>query len=176
MLPILCRYISYVSGYVSCKLTVVIAITCALLLQYVHMTVDLRGDPLPNIIISQWIDTSLVDAFQMHLTCMIMIEINSTRFAYMSWSGVGLQQSLWVNQLPFTRQYHYVERKLAFSPWLSSHAGEYTCNFMMEYNDGFIVAVKKSFTVDDKEILHNYTYILVCINWICNTWKYMYVQ
>lgn len=99
--------------------------------------------------ITQSMERSLVDGFTMCMICMAsVIKGNSTYHVDMRWSGVGLQQSLWVNQLQVMRHRNCIVRKLCFSPWLDSHAGEYTCHVVMKDDVNFIIILNKTCTVN----------------------------
>ena len=103
--------------------------------------------------ITQLMDFSLIDGYRMHLTCMASISNKYlTSYVDMTWSGMGLQQSLWVEQSGSKKEEGYIERKLLFEPWLDLHAGEYTCKLVIKdkgkMNDDFVV--DKPFVVTGK--------------------------
>ena len=103
--------------------------------------------------ITQSMEVSLVDGYTMCMNCMASIikDNNSTYDVDMRWNGISLQQqSLWVNQLPVVMHRHCVVRKLCFSPWLDSQAGEYTCHVVVVVvkDDGnFTLTMNKTTTV-----------------------------
>ena len=114
---------------------------------YTDVTVSMYPHVLMNI--TQSMEMALVDGYSMCLTCMAsVIGSNVTRNVIMRWSGVGLQQSLWVNQLPVVTHRHCVVRKLCFTPWLSSHAGDYICHVDVKNDFNFELTLNKSFTVN----------------------------
>lgn len=99
--------------------------------------------------ITQSMETSLVDGYNMCLTCMAsVVKDNVTHDVNMRWSGAGLQQSLWVNQLQIVRGGNCIVRKLCFTPWLSSHAGEYTCHVDLENGHNLGLTRSKTFTIN----------------------------
>ena len=118
---------------------------------YIYMCTDVTVSMHPHVLmnITQSIEMSLVDGYSMCLTCMAsVVNSNVTHNTIMRWSGVGLQQSLWVNQLPSVTHRHCIVRKLCFTPWLSSHAGEYICHVDVKNDLNFELTVNKSFTVN----------------------------
>ena len=65
----------------------------------------------------------------------------------MRWSGVGLQQSLWVKQSNISRQEDYIKRTLYFEPWLDLHAGEYTCSLVIRNVDNCYFMMNKTIEI-----------------------------
>ena len=104
--------------------------------------------PYVQMNITQVMEIPLIDGYTMCVTCMASVtKDNSSYHVNMGWSGIGLQQSLWVNQREAVKYRNCIVRKLCFSPWLNSQAGEYTCYLTMEGDDNFRFAVNKSVTV-----------------------------
>ena len=91
------------------------------------------------------------DGYRMYLTCAASVNINLTDKVVMTWSGMGLQQSLWVSRSHVTKQEGYIERKLFFKPWLDMHAGEYTCNLKIKGSSPKFT-VKKAIMVTGKVV------------------------
>lgn len=84
----------------------------------------------PPMKIVQSTELSITDALRMSLTCIAIVgENNLTRYN-MKWSGMDLENSLWIEQSHVTKQGDNIERKLLFKPWLDSLAGEYTCHIV----------------------------------------------
>ena len=100
--------------------------------------------------IIQSMERSLVDGYRMCLTC--MASGITGNYVDMRWSGKGLKQSLWVNQLQVTTQGNYIVRKLCFGPWLDLHAGKYTCHVDAKDTNG-------SELIENKTIIVNGMYI-----------------
>ena len=88
------------------------------------------------------------DGYRMYLACAASVNINLTDKVVMTWSGMGLQQSLWVSRSHVTKQEGYIERKLFFKPWLDMHAGEYTCNLKIKGK----FTVKKAIMITGKVV------------------------
>lgn len=78
-------------------------------------------------------------------------------FIDMQWTGLSLQNSLWVKQSEVLKQRYGFERTLIFEPWLDSHAGKYTCQLIMKDKDNYTFAIDKSMEVKGK-ILINQVY------------------
>ena len=98
--------------------------------------------------ITRKMEIPLIDGYTMCIMCMASVtKGNSSYHVDMSWSGIGMQQSLWVNQLEAVTYRKCIVRKLCFSPWLNSQAGEYTCYLTVEGNNNFKIAVNKTIAV-----------------------------
>jgi len=78
-------------------------------------------------------------------------------FVDMRWSGIGLKQSLWVNQLQVTTQGNHTMRKLCFRPWLDLHAGKYTCHVDVKVTNSSELTENKTITVNGMYIKTNVT-------------------
>ena len=103
--------------------------------------------------ITQSMGISMIDGYRMHLTCAVSLSNDDlTPYIDMTWSGLGLLQSLWVQQSNVKKYNAYIERKLLFEPWLDLHAGEYTCNLAVKdidnMNNTFVV--NRPFVVSGK--------------------------
>ena len=98
--------------------------------------------------IIQMMEIPLTDGYTMCAACMASVtKGNSSYHVNMRWGGIGMQRSLWVNQLEAVTYRNCIVKKLCFSPWLNSQAGEYTCYLTVEgYND-FEITVNKTITV-----------------------------
>ena len=101
--------------------------------------------------ITQTMGLALIDGYRMHLTCLASKPSNNIiTYVDMKWSGVGLLQSLWVQNSNVKKQNSdHIERKLFFEPWLDRHAGEYTCHVILKHND-HIFTMNKTYTVSGK--------------------------
>ena len=93
----------------------------------------------------------LVDGIVMKLECIAVVKNhNSLNFSDMRWTGIGLQSSLWVTQSELTIAKNQINRSLEFRPWLSSHAGEYTCHLVMNGTDNSTFVMNKTMKIEGK--------------------------
>ena len=136
----------------------------------VNLSVNLPVDVLPDLHvelkITQTMGLALVDGYRMHLTCMASKSSdNAITYVDMKWSGVGLLQSLWVQNSDVKKQNNdYIERKLFFEPWLDQHAGDYTCHVIVKDNNRTFT-VNKTYTVSGKyHNIYGYKVNEVCIH------------
>ena len=121
---------------------------------YVYADVVNNSHPHVQMKITQVMEISLVDGYNMCLTCMALVTKNNQKYdVIMRWSGTGLQQSLWVTQLPVLTYRDCIVRKLCFAPWLSSHAGGYTCHVDVKNNHKFELTVNQTFTVNGMQVV-----------------------
>ena len=99
----------------------------------------------------QVMEMPLTDGYTMCVICMASVTRgNSSYHVKMKWSGVGLRYSLWVNQLEAERHKNCIVRKLCFSPWLDSQAGEYTCRVTVKDGHNFRLKKNKIITINGK--------------------------
>ena len=111
-------------------------------------------------------EISLTDGYTMCVTCMAAVtEDNYSRHHVdVRWSGVGLLQSLWVNQLEAVTYRNCIAKKLCFSPWLDSHAAEYTCYLTVEADSNFSVIINKSITINGMYVcMHACMYVCMYV-------------
>ena len=121
---------------------------------YVYADVVNNSYPHVQMEITQVMEISLVDGYNMCLTCMALVTKNNQKYnVTMRWSGTGLQQSLWVIQLPVVTYRDCIVRNLCFAPWLSSHAGGYTCHVDVKNNHKFELTVNQTFTVNGMQMI-----------------------
>ena len=121
---------------------------------YVYTDVINNSYPHIQMNITQIMEMSLVDGYNMCLLCMASVTNNNQTYdVIMRWSGIGLQQSLWVNQLPVVTYKNCIVRKLCFAPWLSSHAGEYTCHVHVKDDHKFEFTVNQIFIVNGMQLV-----------------------
>ena len=124
-----------------------------ILLMYVYTDVVDKSYRHVQMNITQSMEITLVDSFSMCLTCMASVTNNNRTYdVIMRWSGVGLRKSLWVNQLPVVTYKNCIVRKLCFVPWLSSHAGGYTCHVDVKDDHKFEFTVNQTFTVNGMQV------------------------
>ena len=106
-------------------------------------------DSHPEVKITQSMVRALPDGYRKYLVCVASVgSKNTTHPVDIHWSGVGLHKhSLWATQSHVTKKEGYIERKLLFKPWLSSHAGMYTCSVVVKDQNNVKSTVKKQITV-----------------------------
>ena len=119
----------------------------------VNSPVNVSPDLHVEIKITQTMGLALIDGYRMHLTCLASKSSNNTiTYVDMKWSGVGLLQSLWVQNSDVKKNNDHIEQKLYFEPWLDQHAGDYTCHVTLKDNN-HTFTVNKTYTVSGKYTL-----------------------
>ena len=103
----------------------------------------------PVIKINQSMEFSIVDALRMSLTCTATVGKNNLIRYDMRWSGMNLDNSLWIQQSHVKKEGDYIEKKLFFKPWLDSLAGEYTCHLFVK-NHPHATAYNRSHVIGGK--------------------------
>ena len=137
-----------------------------LMLMYIHTCLGTtqmdagRTENLPVIKINQSMEISIVDALTMSLTCTATVGKNNFACYGMRWSGMNLENSLWIQQSDIKKEGDYIEKKLFFKPWLDSLAGEYTCHLFVK-NHPHATAYNRSHVISGKYVNHLNLYMHV---------------